>query len=81
MGKQDIARAGRAGYQRAVDDMMAYDAIKHLDHVAEGDDACELCAVARHIAANMMAMLSVLGLAPDPRDVAMFQQQRERGTD
>ena len=76
MGKQDIARAGRAGYQRAVDDMMAYDAIKHLDHVAEGDDACELCAVARHTAANMMATLTRLGLAPDPAEVREFQRRR-----
>ena len=75
MGKQDIARAGRAGYQRAVDDMMAYDAIKHLSCTTVGEDGCELCAIARHTAANMMATLTTLGLAPNPDDVMIFHQR------
>ena len=67
MGKQDIARAGRAGYQRAVDDMMAYDAIKHLDHVAGGRR--RLRTVRRcsaYCGQHDGDADHVLGLAPDP---------------
>ena len=66
----------RLGYQQAIDDLLAYDAMQHLGHVAEGDDACELCAVARHTAANFMATLTRLGLAPDPAEVREFQRRR-----
>ena len=81
MGKTNNA-AWERGYQDAIDNMMNYRAIEHIRHVTEGDDACQLCEVAKHCAATMMTALTTLGLAPDPRDVAMFrQQQRERGTD
>ena len=61
--------AWERGYQDAIDNLLNYRAIDHVGHVAEGDDACQLCIVAKHCAADLMTMLTRLGLAPDPREI------------
>ena len=73
---QQTDAAWERGYQQAIDNLLNYDAIKHIGHVSEGDDACQLCAVAKHCAASMMTALTTLGLAPDPDEVREFQRRR-----
>ena len=67
--------AWERGYQTAIDNLLGYDAIKHIGHVSEGDDACQLCLVAKHCAASMMTALNMMGVGPDPRDMNKFRER------